>query len=212
MTPEALRVFQQCQSSHRELIALLVELEKSVKICGDVKELSDTAYALRESLKFAKHQKVEVEKLGKLVAQLTTLLWSQMPTVLREIETDWCKCSPDPQPRASVPKPDRDWDRYKKVMESVGVPKELIETQMMRIDWDLFGEYLAQRKAEGHGLPDGIDPGRTYTEYRLHIRKRRDLNEVQPSELETVDKEDARRLLDEEELDDGRGIDSDDPF
>jgi len=170
-----LDLYQRINAQHRELVAEMIALEHAIPALGSLAELADLAYVLRQSYDHHDEARKELDRISKKVAQIFYVLWASDPNAPETIKTQWCSCTPDPKIHASVPSPESDPERYKAVMKAVGIPEDIIATGLVRVGWKEFGELLTERQRAGLPLPEGIDPAKTFVEYKLGIRKRQDL-------------------------------------
>lgn len=163
-------------SAHRDLVERTVDLEEWVKTRGDLKDLADTALVLRESEKYANGSRKELGKLLRKICTLYTTLWASDPSSDLTVSTEWCSsCEPDPRRRVSEPKPSVDGDeneRYKRALRHFGVPESAIDTEVLRLSHNDFGDYLTRMARSGEEIPEDIRDEWSYTEYRLKIRAR----------------------------------------
>ncbi len=174
MDQRALDLYAKVAEFHRNFVTACVDLEAYAMKAGDTGELADLCYAAREAFTLIDESRKEARKLQDLAARMFTLLWSQDPLQTGDsVKTPWCIVKANPKTMATVPSPNKDFEAYAKVMEFVGVPRELIDKKLLRTDWDDFGEFLTQKVAAGIKLPEELK--QTYTEYKVIVRRRKQL-------------------------------------
>lgn len=213
MDSRLLDLYRAVNAAHRDLVQKCVLLERHVTECGDLEELSDAAYVLREAYKHADESRKELKRLDERVAMLFCVLWANDPNSPETVRTKWCTCTPDPKQRVLVPTPNKDPERYRAVLEWLGVPEEQIASGVLRVGWEEFGEWVTAKMRNGDPLPE-ILASKKYTEYRLGVRCRTQLptgasggpdNDVIPGEGENDDGE-SRVQSDDSSGDDPAGV------
>jgi hypothetical protein len=60
------------------------------------------------------------------------------------------------------------------LMRHMGVSEDLIETQLVDLRWPAFQEFVQRLQEQGKPMPPSVDPSRSYTEYKLRLRKSND--------------------------------------
>lgn len=174
MDKKFLDVYQKLHTVHRLFITDCLELEKRIVGMPDTQELADICYALREVFTLIDDMRKETRKLQDYASKLFTVIWASDPNSTEDkVKTDWCTVSAEPKTRCSSPSPEKEPERYRDVMKLLGVPDDVIELKALRADWDSFGDWLTEMQLAGKAIPDSV--GRTYTEYRVHIRSRKRL-------------------------------------
>jgi hypothetical protein len=176
MKDEFLEFYRTVNLAHRELVAKCVAFEHQLpSLSGDLHDLADLAYVLRECYAHADESRKELSRVQALLAKLYYILWASDPSAVDSVKTRWCSCTPDPKTVASIPHHAKEPQAYAAIMRVLGVPEAIIPTGLMRVGWEEFGNFLTERTKQGLPIPDGIDPSKTHIEYRLSIRRRQQL-------------------------------------
>jgi hypothetical protein len=173
MLQREVELMDQVKKLHFELVTRMHELELQVKQGKTpIPEMVDFAFACREYERYANDMKKEASKLQQLIAKVVTMLWV-IDASSERIETDYCTCEPQMRVHASVPSFSKDFKRYQTVLSNIGVPQEIIAAGVLDTNWERLGDFLTEKTKNGLPLPEGIDPERTYTVYRLSMRVRK---------------------------------------
>lgn len=176
MKQENLDTFCKVHELHRYITERAVALEEEVKRTGDLEELADLGYVLRETTSMLHDCELQLKRVQELCAKIFTALWALSQDGPDRIETEWCSATPNPVTRARELKMKTDPDRYRSVMAELGLPQELIETGLFRLGYDELASTLTEMAKRGQRLPSGLD--QTWTEHRLNIRSKRKLASV----------------------------------
>jgi hypothetical protein len=70
-----------------------------------------------------------------------------------------------------------DPDKFDKLMTSLGIPQDIIDSESVRLNWEGFSNWFTKRQSDGLPLPDGITVDDVYTEYELATRKLKEVDE-----------------------------------
>lgn len=187
----ATEIYALVRNAHEEIYKRLQQLAPQLQTMPP-EELADVAYALRHC--FEKWLP-DCTKETKRVAHIAELLACQLRlTALNpdSIKTEYCTAAPALNTMAVIPTRKKDPDGYEKLMNYLGIDLNLrdrgkvlfregeIETEVVKVHWPGFVGLLTRLAANGYPMPDGIDPNKTYTEYRLNIRSRKGVLDETP--------------------------------
>lgn len=172
MKQEYIDFYVRVATVHRELTALIVDMESATRANIDLQDLADLGLALREAQMLTNNLNRQVVDFESLVARMFTAIWGLDPDSPAEVETEWCACSPNPKVKAKLPGKD-DPEGYLALMDEVGLPRDMAETGLFRLSFDAASELATKLTREGKPLPKGL--GKTWTEHSLKIKSRRKL-------------------------------------
>lgn len=175
MQQEFLDLYANIATFRRDVvIPAMIKLERLIPDSGSCTDLADLSYVMREALSQVDEMRKELRKAQDLAAKMFTVMWANDPEQTGpSVKTPWCIAEANPQTRASAVSPSKDPEGYAEVMRFLGVPDDIIASQALRTDWDAFGEVLTQAQRAGKVLPEAI--GKTYTEYKVNVRRRKEL-------------------------------------
>lgn len=179
MNETAVTAFRAARTVHEQVVALQQRLEKFVAECVDKGELADVAYAMREASKLVDDTRKRLDGLGETAQKVACLVSVQLGDV-STIRTEHCSATPDVRQVASPPRRSTRPEEFARLMDHLGVPKHLWEGgdhAVVQPHWPGLMDYLARQAAEGKPLPPGIDPSRTFPEYKLVIRAKKGVTE-----------------------------------
>lgn len=188
MLPEAVDLFSVVKQAHANTYQQLQILKRAIAKTGDIKELCDVVYALKEALKFAEDIEREVQSLEQVSVKITCGMWVQLPGDPAPIKTDYCTGSPDVKMIASCPSPKRDPANYDKLMQHLGVPRHLYEMglgeeaegkRVVDLFWPGLVDYVTNELTAGRPQPPGLDMTRTFPKYVMACRGRKGVDAEQ---------------------------------
>lgn len=169
MSPKELQ--QRIQKMHTITYEEILNCTEDVKKSKlDIKELADVAYRFNEIGKVCKDLQVEADKLSNLAQKLVCLVWMKEDMPSTKIETEDFTAEPDLKMSANIPSRTKDPEAYDALLQWLGVPAELCETELMRIHWPNFKELLTERQKQGKPLPPGVSPEKTHAHYHLKFK------------------------------------------
>jgi hypothetical protein len=148
-------------------------------------ENADHAYAMREIEKFLDDSRKDVAAQRKLAERAAAIKWSTSPSASDNIKTDYCTATPDIKTVAKIPTIEKNPDEYTALMDWLQIDPCLRdhgkvldelgerETEIVSVKWPAFQDYVTRLVAQGYPPPPGVDPGATWKEYVLRIKKRK---------------------------------------
>jgi len=172
---------------------LKLQSVKAALPAATLNQLCNIAYALRETTKYIEDLRKELIAIEKFAERLACMRFIQdgEKTVRKKenIKTEYCTCTPAVNICAAIPKADKSPDEYNALMNWLGIDpvlrdqgeietdRGIEDTEVVRIHWPGFQCLLNRLNSQGIALPDGIEMDKTYTEYKLRIRKKKGVNE-----------------------------------
>ena len=180
MKREAIEIFKAIKTARNSIVANLVRLEESVNTgCdGSLLELADIAYALRDTRDMAEDIRKRCDALGK-TAQNFACLGAVTLEHGGTIGTEYVAATPSVKTVVSIPSRKKEPEAFAKLMDHLKVPRELWERgehAAMQPHWPGLMELVSERQANGLPMPPGIDPNKTYAEYSLRMRGRKEID------------------------------------
>lgn len=173
-------MFTEAQTLHASFVRNEISIRKFLVGCSSKEEHADAAYAFRETHKLIDDVRKRLEDLRKLSEKMACVI-AAATFDADTIRTDYCSATPDVKPIASVPSRSRQPEEYAKLMSWLGVPEGLWSTNddhaPIKPHWPGVMEMLDREMRAGRPLPPGIDPNKTYNEYKLVIRGKKGVSE-----------------------------------
>jgi hypothetical protein len=176
MNPKVVEIFKRVRDVHAEVYAELQQVHKDCNECGDIKELADQAYALREIYKYADDIRKEAEQTKRQCERLACFIYVAKNKD-GPIRTPFATCTPTIKMMASIPSKRKEPERYHTFMSGLGLPDEIIAADACRVHWPSFVEYYSRLQEEGRPTPPGIDVSKDYAVYSLTIRGQKGVDE-----------------------------------
>lgn len=198
MLPIAQKLYADVRELHERIYKDLQALQ-AIALAGDLEEMADSIYALKEAKKFAEDTEKDIGKLQKMLCDMFCLKYTQCDDGNAEsIRTDYCTATPNPRVCAHIPSYEKQPEEYKALMTYLGVDPVLWDTgkvltengeestKVVDVHWPGFTALLSRLAGSGHPLPPGIDPEKTYMLWNVTIRKKKGiLGDVNPNTEET---------------------------
>lgn len=181
MNPLAQEIYQLAKDAHEMILTRCIELRRTM-----VNQTAPTnvncAYALRESLALIEDTAKQAKQIKELLERLVCLRIIEAGNA-DPIKTEYCTATPDVKICAAIPTFEKDRTSYEKLMTYLGIDPVLwdtgkfltelgeIETEVVKVNWPGFQDFITRLAAEGSPVPDGIDASKCYSIYRLLMRK-----------------------------------------
>jgi hypothetical protein len=186
MRDEARKLYLEVEKAHEDLYNSLQALRKVTSQDREIRSLTDTAYALNESLKLLESAKKEINITKDMLTKVIGALWVQVNNQ-EPIRTWYCTGTPRVKMAATLPSRKSDPEKYGKLMDSLNIPRELWdrpedEHQIVHIHWPGMVDYVSELSAQGLPLPDGVDMSKAYPNYALTLRPRKEIRALESEE------------------------------
>jgi hypothetical protein len=172
------KFFLDAQQSHERLLMQVIELRKQaaeIYRSGDFQELTDMAYAIRESHELIKALATEMNKLKDECEKLGCRLYVNSEPTGEGYRTSHCSAKPDVKEMGGMPSRKTDPENWHKLMDFMKIPEAMQgdESGKGPVDfyWPGVVEYCARLQAAGRQLPPGLDMNKKFHIYTLGIRK-----------------------------------------
>jgi hypothetical protein len=137
-------------------------------------ELADAAYALREIETFLEEARKKIKSEKEFAEHMACAVTTQVYQTAEAIRTEYCTAKPDVKMVVTVPSRSKDPEKYAAMMEYLEVPRVLWDSgeehAVVKAHWPGLVAHLDKLQAQGKPLPPGIDPNKTYPNYKLIIR------------------------------------------
>jgi hypothetical protein len=167
---------------HEQVYLKIKELKELASKQGDIKELTDIAYALHECEKFLDAEEKECRNFRETLERVIGALWAKIGNP-EPVRTAHVTASPDIKIMVPMPDRRREPEAYQKLMRSMKVPEELWvagegdnEHSVVKPHWPGMVEYVSQLASRGLPLPDGLDPSKTMSIYKLRYRGKKEVS------------------------------------
>lgn len=165
--------FATARAMHQSMYELLPTVASAVKDETTCEELADAAYALRETKKYLEDALKDVRVIEELAIKKACMQWTQEQRE-SSIFTEHCSASPIVQRALTTPSRSSDKEAYEALMRGLKIPEELWKNvETFRLHWPGLTEYLTEKLAAGLPLPDGVDPAKLYSVFKLRVVQRK---------------------------------------
>lgn len=177
MLPKLRQMYLDAKQVHHLLYEDLSDVEKTFNSpTTNTTEKADIVHALKQTSAVLDDLRKQIDKAVKRYA-LFTCIDLQLHEV-DTIRTQHCTAKIAVKQYAKYPAKRRnDPDKFDKLMTSLGVPQDIIDSESVRLNWEGFSNWFTKRQADGLPLPDGITVDDVYTEYDLATRKLKEVDE-----------------------------------
>ena len=182
MRLESKKAYQKAREAHWEIVQQSELLRLALSSSGNISELADALYALKQIAELCDDARKEANRLIELFEKLTCRLW-----VLQDngdlIRTEYCTASPDIKQTVKTPK--EGTPEYAEFASSFGVPPDV----PFRPHWPSIIKRVSEDMAAGKPLPPGCDPREIINICKVGIRKKRAiLDEGELPPVQTTEK------------------------
>jgi hypothetical protein len=178
MLGQAKQMYSEIIETHKRIYDNVISLRTQIPNLN-LGELADLACAMRETLRMLEDVEKSIKEVQKSAEKFCTLSWmneSQISGEQYRIKTKYCSAEPKIKQFPKFPSKRRyNPEAFDRIMQGLGIPQELIESEIVRPNWEPFTDWFSTRQQAGLPVPEGIDPSETYTEYSLSIRKLKDV-------------------------------------
>ena len=175
---QALSIYAHIRSAHHQAF---VEMDRLKTLVGKELEVGATCDAigvLKRSEELLKSASYEVNQAIKQLSKVACALYLRDGNTGEPVRTEWLTATPDTKSVPTLPKRDKDPEKYAAMAEFFGVPQSA--WGVFRPHWPDMKEYITQCEAESKPLPPGIDADTLKTEYVVICRWKKD---VEPDTL-----------------------------
>jgi hypothetical protein len=184
MPTDAVEMYKKTSKTHNEVFLLINNL-RSVAAAGgasDILEIANVAYAIKQSLNLIESTRKDLNALHDQFCRLACVRWVQQVEMAMtdgtepedNIKTDFCTATPDIKQIAAIPTRKRDPEGFASLMRFLEIPESVWnvpeECEVVRPHFPGLVDMLSDRASKGLPLPAGIDPHKTYPQYKLVTR------------------------------------------
>lgn len=164
---------------HQVQFQKLNELLKITSSIKNLEELTDIAFSIRKSLDLVEDQRKELNRFVESLEKVIGALWVQNGDS-EPIRTDFVTASPRLKMVATVPSRHKDPEAYAKLMQFYNIPDHLWNVKeedhpVVSIHWPGLVDDISERTMRGLPLPDGLDPSKMITLYKVTFRQRKEI-------------------------------------
>jgi len=154
------------------------ELRDGINTMVDLEDLADTAYALREIMRLFDDAEGECNAIYELVVRVACMLWAHGDND-GPIRTKHVTASPDIKMMTAIPKASKDPEAYAEFMKALNIPEHLWARDVVRPHWPGMLDFVSEKIASGEPLPGGLDPTKTYPIYKMGLRGKKGVDELE---------------------------------
>ena len=181
MNDRVKELFKLVDKAHDEIFTEMIKLEDELPET-DIYEATDWVYAFREMADKLRTIRVKADVMKINCQNLACALYVvQGPNspIIRDgnIKTGHCTGTPDLKQGAHIPKLKKDPEGYYAVMDYLGIPKGIVEKDLVRPHWPSVVDHLSELASLGKPMPPGIDPTKTYPVYDMVVRRKKGVSE-----------------------------------
>lgn len=171
MQPNLVKIYQTTTAAHAEIYSQLLPIEKELPAIRDMKELADTALALSKSAQYLDTLRKEVERAQKKAERLACLLYLESAVASGPIKTPYVTASVDSKECFSIPKKASEPEKWKAMMEFVGMNEEFINgpNELARVHWPGLMQQISDLQEQGRPLPECFAGENKFVEYKLKL-------------------------------------------
>lgn len=192
MPAECKALYSGSRKSHEDLYRLSQVINGAIP-AADLETLCNIAHALRQSNKYIEDLRKTLTAIERFAERLACMRYIQDGDNEKQanVKTEYVTATPDVTYCASIPTLERDAEAYHSLMSYLGIDPVLRDqgiiqnedgtrdyTEVIKVHWPGFQSLMNRLAAAGIALPDGIDPEKTYTEYKLRLRSRKEIGEA----------------------------------
>lgn len=161
---------QMARQIHAEQYERILELEELVKACADQGELADFALVLHEMEQQYDDLRKQARKVREAAEKLCCLLWLKNSDDGGPVRTEHVTATPRILQAVNIPK--KETKEYAELMESLNVPPEVWQNDLVRVHWPGFVEHFTKLLEDGKQMPKGVNPNKRYQTFGLVLRKK----------------------------------------
>ncbi len=140
-------------------------------------DLTNLVYITKKTSELCDDLRKELNELESLAGKIVCAKWMKANvndmSAAQPIRAKVATGTPDLGQIAAIPKPKSDPKDYSKLLTFLGVPKDKHESGMIRVHWPSFQKHCNELASKGQPLPPGIDPNKTYPDFKLKVTKSR---------------------------------------
>lgn len=163
------------KEANAQVLTTLAELSQRVKQ-HTLHELTDDVYALREIAKLGDEIRKRANKMKETLERVACMGWVATDPD-GPIRTEYCTGTPDVKQMASLPHPERDPDDYAALMKFLGVENEdAVRLGAVSLHYTRTADWITEMAGRGEPLPPGIKSEKTYPQYKLTVRGKKEVD------------------------------------
>lgn len=169
---ELIKISEECQMLYNLVYGFLSEQTSRIK-AGELSssELTDFGYLSRELGNLFDELRKECQAREKLCGSMIAYRLTQEsltdPTITMQSRGTLAIGTPDMKMQVGLPQ--KFTDEYFQLTDYFGVPRNVAEKGVLRLDWNAVVEYCTKLVQEGKKIPNGF--GKQYPLYQTIFRK-----------------------------------------
>jgi hypothetical protein len=180
-------VYAIAKAAHAEIYSALKVAEQNIAKVP-IAEMVDCMLAIRSAAELCDDIRKECNRTKAILEKMACIQWSTNAVNEGEIIRGICATgSPQEKTRVILPSFDKDPEAYNQLMDWLNIDVNLrdqgkilyvegeFDTEVVKINWPGFHDYLNALLIQGYPLPPGIDQRTSYIDYVMRITKTHDL-------------------------------------
>lgn len=168
------RLYNYISMNHKLMHQEIENWSKEEKDNYSAFELADSSYALREMIAFMEDTVKQLKKQENMAHAKCGVIYVTS-TAEGPIKTPYCQATVHVKQIPEIPKLHKNPEEYQTFMSYLGIPQDLIDADMIRLQWNSFMDWYNTRIAQGYPTPKGIDVSKTVSTASLRIRKKKEI-------------------------------------
>lgn len=168
-------LFKQLESLHLQIYEHQSLMEdRAKKSTYTIEDLVDLGYLSRITEELSDEVRKNSKKRRELMERMIVLTWTmraQTATPLPLTMKATLASASDVRVKTIAQLPEAGEAGFKPLLASMGIPEEVINKGLVKLDWNSMVEHLTVLTEEGKPLPPGL--GQTWKQYTCTFRKNR---------------------------------------
>jgi len=157
--------------TYGELHADLADLPKAV-IPTSLEEQASRLFELRDLERFAEAIAKDAARASATIKKLMALRWSRESVTGETIRCPEGTATPSVKTGSSPPSKDKNPEAYAAMLTELGIPEAIQATEVVRIHWPGWVNYLTELTRQGLPLPDCVEDDSTYQVFDVALRSK----------------------------------------
>ena len=175
---EAIETYSKMKELYLEQYTVLMHLRDDLRAGKfTLTDMINHIYVMRAVSKYADDLRKECDGIMHMFENLACAMWVTANDG-HPIRASLATGTPDINIGVNIPNQTREPERYRMLLDSLGIRPELIEDKLVKPYWPGLCAYVSRLATEGKPLPKGIDPSSTYPTYKVRIKSIQDLDEL----------------------------------
>lgn len=160
------------EQAHSYMCDMLAEVSP-LSATMDLNELADLGFMMREISNFADGMRKDCDRLQTLAGNLLCARQAEESATIQSVATPYCTAIPKVEWYSSVPKKEKDPEKYYAITDFLGIPREVADVEAVRVHWPGWSEFLTNYQSTGKPLPEGLPQEDVKPIYKVSYRAKR---------------------------------------